>query len=164
MAADTAGQQPAAPPASEDAPVAAAAKTAGAKELKPPPPEAPADTRRRSYIVLSFWVIVLLLGIPFWWHTTSIYRADLPLEDMLRWANGKVRHWEHDLQRSLLTCPGLPPCLPPPDLHQGRRPPHARRPEPAPPDAACSRRPQRLLGPPSASAVRVGHARPGHRL
>lgn len=73
-----------APPTTETTPK----KSAG---LKPPPPEKPADVRRRSYIVLSFWVIVILLGIPFWWATTSIYRADLPYDDMLQWANGKVR-------------------------------------------------------------------------
>jgi phosphatidylinositol glycan class S len=77
-------------------PAAAAVGTApatGAKaaELKPPPPEKPTERRRRSWIILSFWVIVLFLGIPFWWKTTSIYRAELPVDDMLRWADGKVR-------------------------------------------------------------------------
>lgn len=55
------------------------------------PPEKPADARRRSLIVLSFWVLVALLGVPMWWRTTSIYRAELPLSDMMDWADGKVR-------------------------------------------------------------------------
>ncbi|VBB81240.1 Putative GPI transamidase component PIG-S [Podospora comata] len=57
---------------------------------KLPPPEKPSDVRRRSHVILSFWLIVLLLGLPIWWKTTTIYRADLPLEDMLEWADGKA--------------------------------------------------------------------------
>lgn len=54
------------------------------------PPEKPSDASRRSYIILSFWVLVVLLGLPVWWQTTSIYRADLPVSDMMDWADGKV--------------------------------------------------------------------------
>ncbi|KAG5929884.1 hypothetical protein E4U42_004076 [Claviceps africana] len=57
---------------------------------KQPPPEKAGDTSRRSHVILSFWVIVIFLGLPIWWKTTSIYRADLPLERMLQWANGKA--------------------------------------------------------------------------
>jgi phosphatidylinositol glycan class S len=60
------------------------------KGRKEPPPEKPSDVRRRSYIILSFWLIVLLLGLPIWWKTTTIYRADLPLQEMLDWSDGKV--------------------------------------------------------------------------
>ncbi|PNY22496.1 GPI transamidase component PIG-S [Tolypocladium capitatum] len=63
---------------------------APASSHKQPPPENPAETRRRSYIVLSFWLIVLGLGLPIWWKTTTIYRADLPLDRMLQWAEGKA--------------------------------------------------------------------------
>lgn len=59
-------------------------------ELKQPPPEKPSDTRRRSWIVVSFWAIVCLLGLPIWWKTTTIHRANLPLDGMLQWAEGKV--------------------------------------------------------------------------
>ncbi|KAI1845508.1 hypothetical protein JX266_008366 [Neoarthrinium moseri] len=57
---------------------------------KEPPPEKPSDTRRRSWVVTSFWIIVLFLGLPIWWHTTSIYRANLPLDRMLEWSDGKA--------------------------------------------------------------------------
>jgi len=57
---------------------------------KQPPPEKASDVRRRSYIILSFWLIVLCLGLPIWWKTTTIYRADLPVQEMLDWADGKV--------------------------------------------------------------------------
>lgn len=55
-----------------------------------PPPEPPTHVRRRSLVVLSFWLIVVCLGIPIWWKTTTIYRANLPLDTMIQWADGKV--------------------------------------------------------------------------
>ncbi|ORY66990.1 phosphatidylinositol-glycan biosynthesis class S protein [Pseudomassariella vexata] len=64
-----------------------AAAATGPKE---PPPEKPADTRRRTWVIFSFWAIVLALGLPIWWKTTSIYRAELPLSEMLDWADGKA--------------------------------------------------------------------------
>jgi GPI-anchor transamidase subunit S len=57
---------------------------------KKPPAEKPEALRLRTQIVLSFWVVILLLGIPTWLRTTSIYRASLPLQDMLDWADGRV--------------------------------------------------------------------------
>jgi phosphatidylinositol glycan class S len=57
---------------------------------KQPPPEKPADVRRRTLVIVSFWLIVLCLGLPIWWQTTTIYRAKLPLDDMLDWADGRV--------------------------------------------------------------------------
>ena len=56
-----------------------------------PPPEKPSDARRRLHIILSFWVLVVFIGLPLWWRSTSIYRAELPLADMTDWADGKVR-------------------------------------------------------------------------
>jgi phosphatidylinositol glycan class S len=61
-----------------------------AQTKKQPPPEKPSDIRRRTHIILSFWLIVLCLGLPIWWKTTTIYRADLPLQEMLDWSDGKV--------------------------------------------------------------------------
>ncbi|PFH62685.1 hypothetical protein XA68_12556 [Ophiocordyceps unilateralis] len=57
---------------------------------KQPPPEKPSDSRKRFHIVLSFWFIVVVLGLPIWWRTTTIYRAKLPLDRMLQWAEGKA--------------------------------------------------------------------------
>ncbi|KAK2822990.1 hypothetical protein FQN49_007582, partial [Arthroderma sp. PD_2] len=53
------------------------------------PPEKPEAIRTRSLVVLTFWLIILLLGLPMWWKTTSIYRAKLPLSEMENWATGK---------------------------------------------------------------------------
>ncbi|KAI0881365.1 phosphatidylinositol-glycan biosynthesis class S protein [Annulohypoxylon maeteangense] len=57
---------------------------------KPPPPEKAEDIQRRSYIVASFWFVVLFFGLPIWWKTTTIYRADLPLSQMMDWADGRA--------------------------------------------------------------------------
>ncbi|KAK2608557.1 GPI transamidase component [Conoideocrella luteorostrata] len=69
--------------------------------VKQPPPEKPSEIRRRTYVILSFWFIVLVLGLPIWWKTTTIYRADLPLERMLQWANGKACRPAFPLQISI---------------------------------------------------------------
>lgn len=69
---------------------AVAALPAAAASPKEPPPEKESDSRRRTSVILSFWLIVLLLGLPIWWKTTTIYRANLPLDGMLEWADGKV--------------------------------------------------------------------------
>jgi phosphatidylinositol glycan class S len=54
------------------------------------PPETESYRRRRTYIILAFWVIIAFLGLPIWWKTMSIYRANLPLSEMNEWAEGKV--------------------------------------------------------------------------
>ncbi|KAI0144471.1 phosphatidylinositol-glycan biosynthesis class S protein [Xylariaceae sp. FL1272] len=58
--------------------------------LRQPPPEEPSHITRRSFIVASFWLLVLCLGLPVWWNTTSIYRANLPVSQMMDWADGKA--------------------------------------------------------------------------
>jgi hypothetical protein len=60
---------------------------------KQPPVEKPSDIRRRTWVILSFWLIIVCLGLPIWWETTTIYRANLPLTEMLEWSDGKV--WRH---------------------------------------------------------------------
>lgn len=57
---------------------------------KEPPPEKASDSRRRTWVIASFWAIVVFLGLPIWWNSTSIYRANLPVEQMLEWSDGKV--------------------------------------------------------------------------
>ncbi|KAL2845429.1 phosphatidylinositol-glycan biosynthesis class S protein [Aspergillus pseudoustus] len=61
--------------------------TASASSL--PPPEKPSAIRTRFKVVAAFWAVILFLGFPIWWKTTSIYRAELPLQEMLDWAGGK---------------------------------------------------------------------------
>jgi GPI-anchor transamidase subunit S len=71
----------------EDAPPNA---VSAAPKKKEPPPESPESIRQRSYVILSFWAIILIIGLPIWWKTTAIYRARLPLDQMMDWADGRV--------------------------------------------------------------------------
>lgn len=57
---------------------------------KQPPPESTEAIRVRQSVILSFWAIVIILGIPIWLWTTSIHRARLPLQEMVDWAEGRV--------------------------------------------------------------------------
>jgi len=57
---------------------------------KSPPPETAEHILRKRLIIASFWAVVLFLGLPIWWRTTTVYRASLPLQQMLDWADGKV--------------------------------------------------------------------------
>ena len=72
--------------------------TAQPPRAKQPPPESSQSIRNRALVIFSFWAVVICLGLPTWWWTTSIHRARLPLEVMLEWADGKVEHqnlWNH---------------------------------------------------------------------
>jgi hypothetical protein len=60
------------------------------KAQKGPPPESEEGIWLRRAAIFSFWSVVVLLGLPIWWKTTAIYRAELPLQDMTDWAEGKV--------------------------------------------------------------------------
>jgi phosphatidylinositol glycan class S len=65
--------------------------TMGASSAKRgPPAEKPEAARMRSLVISAFWAVLVFLGLPMWWKTTSIYRARLPLHDMIEWADGKV--------------------------------------------------------------------------
>lgn len=57
---------------------------------KQPPPETKESLWLRRLSILSFWVVVVFLGLPIWLKTTAIYRAELPLQEMTDWAEGKV--------------------------------------------------------------------------
>ncbi|KAJ4358506.1 GPI transamidase component [Didymosphaeria variabile] len=60
------------------------------EEPKQPPPETPQSLWLRRAVIASFWAVVAFLGLPVWWRTTAIYRAELPLQDMMSWANAQV--------------------------------------------------------------------------
>ncbi|KAG0645440.1 GPI transamidase component PIG-S [Hyphodiscus hymeniophilus] len=72
-----------------------------AKAKKEPPPEKPEQIRMRSFVLLSFWAIIIFLGLPIWWRTTAIYRANLPLDQMMDWADGKACRPVFPLQISI---------------------------------------------------------------
>ncbi|KAL5622081.1 hypothetical protein BROUX41_006026 [Berkeleyomyces rouxiae] len=68
---------------------------------KDPPPQSLADQRRRMMVVLSFWAVVLFLGVPIWWRLTAIYRAALPLDQMQQWSDGRACRSVFPLQISV---------------------------------------------------------------
>lgn len=124
----------------EDATTSISSTTSGRKE---PPPERPSDTRRRTRVILSFWLIVLCLGLPVWWKTTAIPRADLPLDDMMDWADGKVSccgtplsFHHHPVCALTLATPGLSPSLSFTHLNPGKRAPGTGGTEPPAPGPA----------------------------
>lgn len=55
-----------------------------------PPPEDTESIWIRRLVILSFWAVVIFLGLPVWWKTTTVYRANLPVQEMLDWADGRV--------------------------------------------------------------------------
>jgi GPI-anchor transamidase subunit S len=60
------------------------------KLRRQPPPEAKEAVWLRSKVIFSFWAVIVFLGLPMWWQTTSIYRARLPHQEMLDWSEGSV--------------------------------------------------------------------------
>ncbi|ENN77309.1 hypothetical protein YQE_06135, partial [Dendroctonus ponderosae] len=40
------------------------------------------ERKFRTLSILSYFIVLVLLGIPIWWYTTRVYRAPLPLEDI----------------------------------------------------------------------------------
>lgn len=54
------------------------------------PPESPEAIQTRFRVIAAFWAVIIFLGFPIWWKTTSIYRAHLPIQEMVDWADGKV--------------------------------------------------------------------------
>jgi phosphatidylinositol glycan class S len=58
---------------------------------KLPPPESSESIWLRRLAILSFWAVVVFLGLPIWLKTTAIYRAELPLQQMTDWAEGRAR-------------------------------------------------------------------------
>ncbi|KAF2691962.1 hypothetical protein K458DRAFT_411654 [Lentithecium fluviatile CBS 122367] len=89
-----------APPEGADAPAAPKAdpkpsdppseSIVASRTNKQPPAETLESLWVRRWVILSFWAVVACLGLPMWWKTTAIYRADLPLQDMTDWADGKI--------------------------------------------------------------------------
>lgn len=60
------------------------------KTQRVPPPEKPEAVQTRFRVIAAFWAVIVFLGFPIWWKTTSVYRARLPFQEMVDWADGKV--------------------------------------------------------------------------
>ncbi|KAF9152855.1 hypothetical protein BG015_004594 [Linnemannia schmuckeri] len=48
-----------------------------------------ANDKTRRMVILSVWAVVLL-GLPLWWKTTRVYRAELPYESIDQWNQWKT--------------------------------------------------------------------------
>lgn len=46
------------------------------------PVEDEKSSRYRTYSILSYFIVLVIIGLPVWWYTTRVYRADLPLTEM----------------------------------------------------------------------------------
>ncbi|KAJ5669132.1 hypothetical protein N7462_010202 [Penicillium macrosclerotiorum] len=75
-----------------------------------PPPETPEAIQTRFRVIAAFWAVIIFLGFPIWWKTTSIYRAHLPIQEMVDWADGKACRPVFPLEIHLAT-----PAMPSPD-------------------------------------------------
>ncbi|KAJ5602123.1 hypothetical protein N7510_011657 [Penicillium lagena] len=73
---------------------------------KVPPPETPEAIQTRFRVIAAFWAVIIFLGFPIWWKTTSIYRAHLPIQEMVDWADSKACRPVFPLDIHLAT-PGL---------------------------------------------------------
>src|SRR5690242_3293532 len=63
------------------------------------PPESPREKSLRSRVIWSFWFIILSIGLPTWYFTTSISRAALPVDSML---DNYHDQWYHETYKRLL--------------------------------------------------------------
>ncbi|KAL9061106.1 MAG: hypothetical protein Q9162_000251 [Coniocarpon cinnabarinum] len=73
-------------PANEEVPELVRPVTA----TKKPPSESRESVNVRRSVLVSFWLLVLCVGVPFWWQTTTVYRANLPYSTMDAWASGSA--------------------------------------------------------------------------
>ena len=71
---------------SEEAP----ANAVGIASKKEAPPESAESIRLRIWVIASFWATIIFVGLPIWWRTTTIHRENLPLSQMMDWADGRV--------------------------------------------------------------------------
>lgn len=70
-------------------------KSLGRPTVKLLPPETREAVWTRTFVVTAFWCVVLFLGLPMWWKTTSVYREKIPLDEMQDWADGNVCAFQH---------------------------------------------------------------------
>ncbi|GIZ39298.1 hypothetical protein CKM354_000268600 [Cercospora kikuchii] len=65
------------------------------------PSEAGSAITTRRLVILAFWAVVVLFGLPHWTWTTSIPRSSLPLEAMNAWAEGTACQLQYPMNIQL---------------------------------------------------------------
>ncbi|KAJ5994315.1 hypothetical protein N7451_010039 [Penicillium sp. IBT 35674x] len=73
-----------------ESPKASASSNPQSSAQRVPPSETPEATQTRFRVIAAFWAVIIFLGFPIWWKTTSIYRAHLPIQEMVDWDDGKT--------------------------------------------------------------------------
>ncbi|CAG9814504.1 unnamed protein product [Phaedon cochleariae] len=51
-------------------------------ESSEPKEEVDEDAELRVYSILSYFIVLVVIGLPVWWYSTRVYRASLPLNQM----------------------------------------------------------------------------------
>ncbi|KAJ5092942.1 hypothetical protein N7456_008803 [Penicillium angulare] len=74
----------------QESPKALANSTSQSATQRVPPPETSEAIHTRFRVIAAFWAVIIFLGFPIWWKTTSIYRAHLPIQEMVDWDDGKI--------------------------------------------------------------------------
>lgn len=104
----------------QESPKALATPIPQSTTARVPPPETSETTHTRFYVIAAFWAVIVFLGFPLWWQTTSIYRAHLPIQDMVDWDDGKVcqcacTRWQglysNRTKRLTIAAQGMSPCI-----------------------------------------------------
>ncbi|CAI7640595.1 unnamed protein product [Penicillium pancosmium] len=85
----------------------AEASTPSKSTQRVPAPESPQAIQTRFRVIAAFWAVIIFLGFPIWWQTTSIYRAHLPIQEMVDWADGKLPESQHLLRTTQHTLDDL---------------------------------------------------------
>ena len=57
------------------------------------PSTLPFEQPRIRVRILASYLLLVLLGLPLWWSTTSIERLSLPTSHVDRLGSKEVRHW-----------------------------------------------------------------------
>ncbi|PPJ52598.1 hypothetical protein CBER1_11046 [Cercospora berteroae] len=77
-------------------------KTAAEGDVpREPPSEAGSAITTRRLVILAFWAVVVLFGLPHWTWTTSIPRSSLPLDAMNAWAEGTACQLQYPMSVQL---------------------------------------------------------------
>ncbi|KXS10899.1 hypothetical protein M427DRAFT_115489 [Gonapodya prolifera JEL478] len=65
------------------------------------------ETSSELITIASIWIVILVVGVPWWWATTRVYRASLPFDDIFDLAEEGRLDVSFAIDVTLHTVPGL---------------------------------------------------------